>query len=144
PDGAYDVALNLQEAIRKQGIIIENPATTSFLLSHSGVQIPIETNLLDRYTSPDLNQIGYWFNRNSINLYGEALLKTIAVEESQEPITEKIGHWEEKYWEAELGIQAGELRIRDGSGLSPETRVTTLAMVKIMSDAKTKPWFSGF
>ncbi len=144
PDAAYDLAFSLKRGLEGQGIPVNKEATTSFLLSHSDSQLPVQTYLLDRYTSPDLNQIVYWFNRNSVNLYGEVLLRTIALNENLDPSTEDVCRWEEKYWETKLGIQSGELRIKDGSGLSPETRVTTLAMTKIMRLAKTQPWFGGF
>ena len=41
-----------------------------------------EKNLLMFYThySPSLDSIIYWFNKKSINLYGEALIKTFAYE----------------------------------------------------------------
>jgi D-alanyl-D-alanine carboxypeptidase/D-alanyl-D-alanine-endopeptidase (penicillin-binding protein 4) len=144
PNGAYDVAFNLQKHLLENGIVIEQSATTASLISHPGDQLSPETLLLDRYKSPTLSQIAHWFNRISINLYGEALLKTIALQVDEKPITEQMSRWEEKYWMEKLGIEQGELRIRDGSGLSPETRVTTLAMAKILNYARTQPWFDDF
>lgn len=144
PNGAYDVAVNLQNCLLDEGILVEEPASTAFLNSHLGIQIPSQTQLLDRYESPTLSQIAHWFNRVSINLYGEALLKTIALQVNKNPTTAEMVKWEEKFWEEKLGILPGELRIRDGSGLSPETRVTTLAMTKILNYAKTQPWFEDF
>jgi D-alanyl-D-alanine carboxypeptidase/D-alanyl-D-alanine-endopeptidase (penicillin-binding protein 4) len=144
PDAAYDLSSSLKSNLERQGISVDKEAITSFLLSHSGIQLPIQTNLLDRYTSPNVSQMAHWFNRKSVNLYGEALLKTVAIKENQNPATEEICKWEEKYWEDKLGIQPGELRIKDGSGLSPETRVTTLAMTKIMNYARTQAWFTSF
>ncbi len=144
PNGAYDVAFNLQNRLLDEGISVGEPATTAFLISHSGVHVPGRTHLLDRYESPTLSQIAHWFNRVSINLYGEALLKTIALQVDESPMTEKMVRWQTEFWEEKLGIQPGELRIRDGSGLSPETRVTTLAMTKILNYAKAQPWFGDF
>jgi D-alanyl-D-alanine carboxypeptidase/D-alanyl-D-alanine-endopeptidase (penicillin-binding protein 4) len=144
PNGAYDVAVNLQSCLLDEGIAVEEPASTAFLMAHADTQIPAQTHLLDRYESPALSQIAHWFNRISINLYGEALLKTIALHVDENPTTQDMVKWEEKFWEEKLGIQPGELRIRDGSGLSPETRVTTLAMTKIMNYAKAQPWFGDF
>jgi D-alanyl-D-alanine carboxypeptidase/D-alanyl-D-alanine-endopeptidase (penicillin-binding protein 4) len=144
PDGAYDLALSLKSFLEIQGISVDKEATTSFLLSHSGIQLPSQTHLLNRYISPNLSQIEYWLNRRSINLYGEALLKTVAIHENQNPSTEEICKWQEKYWEEKLGISPGELLLKDGSGLSPETRVTTLAMTKIMNYSKKQPWFTSF
>lgn len=144
PNGAQDLVFSLRQSLEEQDVSVDNEAVTAHLLSHSGTQLPMQASLLDRYTSPTLSQITYWFHRKSINLYGEALLKAVAIKENQDPATDEISKWEEKYWEGKLGIQPGELRIKDGSGLSPETRVTTLAMTKILNYANTQPWFASF
>lgn len=43
-----------------------------------------------------------------------------------------------------MGIEKSALNIMDGSGLSPQNRVTTDALVKAMIYAKSKSWFSSF
>src|SRR5690606_13070861 len=49
-----------------------------------------------------------------------------------------------KYWEQKLKIPTSELKSVDGSGLSPQARVTTMAMSKIMRYAQDRPWFAEF
>lgn len=144
PDGAFDVAFSFQNELIKQDIAVSEKASTAFLLEHSGLTVSANTQLIDAHQSPKLSEIADRFNKISINLYGEALLKTIAIKEGMATETGSITRWEEKYWEEKLGILPGEMKIRDGSGLSPEIRVTTLAMTKILNYATTQPWYADF
>lgn len=95
--------------------------------------------------SPSLDSIVYWFLRKSINLYGEALAKTMALQKGKTASSE-IGadvirnHWKEK----KIGVDATELNMQDGSGLSPQNRVTTHAQVSVLQYAQTQPWFDGY
>jgi len=95
------------------------------------------------YSSPPLDSIMFWFLKRSINLYGEALLKTIAYEREKEGTTDAGVRVERDLWAAK-GIERSSLKIIDGSGLSPANRVTTQALVTVMNYARTKDWFSSF
>lgn len=144
PDGALDAAWSLQAALEKEGVSVEEPANTAFLMKSEGESIPLETTLLDRYFSPTISQICYWFMKRSINLYGEALLKTAALQEGSEPETSEATDWEKEFWSEKIGEEEGALKIKDGSGLSPESRVTTMAMAKILLHAKKQNWFGSY
>ncbi len=93
--------------------------------------------------SPSLDSIIYWFNKKSINLYGEALIKTLAYEKQGFGSTDSGVAILKKFWKGK-GLDEGELNISDGSGLSPQNRVTTHAQVEILKYAKTKDWFPYF
>lgn len=95
------------------------------------------------HTSPPLDSIMYWFLRRSINLYGEALVKTIGYEKAGKGTTESGIKVIRDAWKTR-GIERSSLKIIDGSGLSPANRVTTQALVTIMQYAKGKDWFSSF
>jgi D-alanyl-D-alanine carboxypeptidase/D-alanyl-D-alanine-endopeptidase (penicillin-binding protein 4) len=47
-------------------------------------------------------------------------------------------HWKDK------GILPTELNMADGSGLSPQNRVTTHAQVTILRYAQKQPWYQGY
>ena len=47
------------------------------------------------------------------------------------------------FWKSK-GIDKGALQIVDGSGLSPQNRVTTDAMVKALQFARKRPWYNAF
>ena len=93
--------------------------------------------------SPSLDSIIYWFNKKSINLYGEALIKTFAYEKNGFGSTDSGVVVVKKFWK-EKGMDDDELNIVDGSGLSPLNRITTHAQVEILKYAKTKNWFPYF
>lgn len=93
--------------------------------------------------SPSLDSIVYWFNKKSINLYGEALIKTFAYEKQGFASTDSGVAIVKDFWK-QKGIDEDELNISDGSGLSPQNRVTTHAQVEILRYAKTRDWFPLF
>ncbi len=93
--------------------------------------------------SPSLDSINYWFLKKSVNLYGEALLKTIAYTKTGIGSTEEGVKIIKEFWK-ERGIDKSALHIFDGSGLSPQNRLTTNALVTALQYARYKPWFSSF
>ncbi len=95
------------------------------------------------YYSPSLDSIIYWFLQRSINLYGEALAKTIAYQKTGFGSTDKGIELIQNFWQ-QNGIESSALNIMDGSGLSPQNRVTTNAEVTALRYAKNKSWFNNF
>ena len=93
--------------------------------------------------SPSLDSIIYWFLKKSINLYGEALIKTFAYEKQGFGSTDSGVSIVKKFWK-DKGFDEDELNIYDGSGLSPLNRITTHAQVEVLIYAKTKDWFPYF
>ena len=98
-----------------------------------------------KYThySPSLDSIIYWFLKKSINLYGEALIKTFACQKQGYGSTDSGVAIVQKFWK-DKGLDETELNIYDGSGLSPLNRVTTHAQAEVLKFAKTKIWFPYF
>jgi D-alanyl-D-alanine carboxypeptidase/D-alanyl-D-alanine-endopeptidase (penicillin-binding protein 4) len=95
------------------------------------------------HTSPPLDSIMYWFLKRSINLYGEALVKTIGYQKTQLGTTDNGIQIIKEFWRKK-GIERSALKIIDGSGLSPANRVTTQSLVTVMQYAKDQNWFSSF
>lgn len=93
--------------------------------------------------SPDLSKIIYWFLRKSINLYGEALLKTIGLKQKGQGSTANGIEAETAYWKNK-GIDPEALHLYDGSGLSPQNRITTKAQVTVLRYAQQQPWFADY
>jgi D-alanyl-D-alanine carboxypeptidase/D-alanyl-D-alanine-endopeptidase (penicillin-binding protein 4) len=104
-----------------------------------------EKNVLKIHSeiSPSLDSIVYWFLKKSINLYGEALIKTLSYEKKGIGSTDTGVVVVQNFWK-EQGLAEDELNIVDGSGLSPLNRVTTHSQVEILKYAKTKDWFPDF
>jgi serine-type D-Ala-D-Ala carboxypeptidase/endopeptidase (penicillin-binding protein 4) len=99
--------------------------------------------ILDSISSPDLDGMNYWFLMKSINLYGEAFLKTISHKKSYGGSTEEGVDILKDFWKSK-GIESTELNLKDGSGLSPLNRVTTHAEVMVLAFARKQNWFNGY
>lgn len=104
-----------------------------------------QMNIKTFYTnySPSLDSINYWFLKKSINLYGEALIKAIALEKNGLGNTDTGVDIVKKYWQ-ERGIDESALHIIDGSGLSPQDRITTFSLVTALQYARSRTWFGSF
>ena len=136
PDAQKQFALTVLDSLRSKrtvtsfsDIVIGN-ATGKFEVFHTEI-------------SPSFDSLVYWLNQKSINLYAEALVKTIGFQKAKTGSTEKGIELIKELWKSR-GIDPLELNILDGSGLSPSNRVTTHAMVGILQYAKAQSWFSGF
>lgn len=136
PHPAMQLALTLEAALKDQSIetIAKNYP------SPNDITTP---KVFYTYTSPSLDSIIFHFLRRSINLYGEALLKTMAynfakVGDSDSGVNVIHNFWKDK------GIEPYAINIVDGSGLSPSNRVTTQALVTVMEYARKQTWFSSF
>jgi D-alanyl-D-alanine carboxypeptidase/D-alanyl-D-alanine-endopeptidase (penicillin-binding protein 4) len=143
PDPAFDCAYRLQDTLKRLGIASSQAATTARLLSSNKQNIPIATQKISTITSPTLSEMAYWFLKKSINLYGESLLKTIALKSGKAATTAKGAETEINFWAAK-GIDKSALNIIDGSGLSPGDRITTNAMANILYLIQREPWFADF
>lgn len=110
--------------------------------NHNGVQKE-ELKELYIHQSPPLDSLVYWFMRKSINLYGEAFVKTIGWKNKGEASTSAGVDFIRSYWEKK-GIEADAINIVDGSGLSPQNRITAMALVQSLQYARKASWYSSF
>lgn len=124
-----------------QGVIFFNDLKDDF--TNEYIESLKQNHIFYTHFSPSLDSIIYWFNKKSINLYGEALIKTFAYEKQGFGSTDSGVAIVKKFWK-EKGLDENELNMADGSGLSPLNRVTTHAQVEILKYAKTKDWFQYF
>jgi D-alanyl-D-alanine carboxypeptidase/D-alanyl-D-alanine-endopeptidase (penicillin-binding protein 4) len=143
PDPSFQIKIFLQNILKKNQIDFSG---TTFVINEynktdSASLIPQKT--LTTIYSPSLDSIIYWFLQKSINLYGEALTKTFAFEKTGFGSTEKGIEILKNFW-SEHGIEKSAINIIDGSGLSPQNRVTTDALVSVLQFAKTKTWYNSF
>ena len=143
PSPAKQLVLTLQDSLVKNKITSRrkyNEVQNDYIINTSQPKkiIPIYSHF-----SPSLDSLIFYFNRRSINLYGEALVKTIAFEKLGMARTDSGISVIKNFWK-EKGLDPHELNIYDGSGLSPLNRVTTHAQVEILKYAKKQTWFKSF
>ena len=132
---------SIQAMIAANGISIGNSATTQFY--NDTEKAPVEIVKLLQLESPTLDSINYWFLRESVNLYGEAFVKTISLKQKGFAATDS-GLAVIRYFWSSRGIFKAALNIIDGSGLSPANRITTHALVTVMQYARDKKWYPSF
>ena len=95
------------------------------------------------FYSPSFDSINYYFLQRSVNLFGEAFVKTIAYEKTGFGSTEAGIEIIKDFW-SKKNIEPSALNMIDGSGLSPANRVTTNALVTVMQYARQQNWFASF
>ena len=144
PDPAYHLAYQLLNRLKQMGISVEKDAVSARQLSLNNQLFQAPLKIIDIHTSPNLDKIIYWFNQKSINLFGEHLIKTIALKEGKEITTTNGVRVLKDFWSKKEGIDPDAINIYDGSGLSPSDRITTLAMAQVLQSIKKESWFAGF
>jgi serine-type D-Ala-D-Ala carboxypeptidase/endopeptidase (penicillin-binding protein 4) len=143
PQPARQFGFSLQQYLRKEKFQLGGQVKIVSDSLSERKPVPTAMFLMDSILSPDLDSITYWFLKKSVNLYGEALLKTMAMKKYLSGTTARGVTLVRDFWSAK-GIDPAELNIVDGSGLSPLNRVTTHAQVSILQYAKKQPWFNGY
>ena len=98
---------------------------------------------LTTFESPPFDSMNYWFMKKSINLYGESFLKAIALQKKGRASTTEGVSVLQEFWKT-AGVKEEALQVLDGSGLSPQNRVTTRALVTALLFARDRSWFSSF
>ncbi len=149
PDPALFCAQSLEQSLNKIGIIAIEKPTTTRVLKETNPNSTVGTNKHTLYShySPSLNEIVYWTNFKSINLYAEHLLKYIAYKkdgigrenEGTEIIT---AFWKNK------GVDINGFFMNDGCGLSRSTVITTKTETQILrlmaKDKNFKAFYKSF
>jgi serine-type D-Ala-D-Ala carboxypeptidase/endopeptidase (penicillin-binding protein 4) len=136
PHPAVQLALTLEAALKNE--TVEKAA--SEYRAGNNLQ---NAKVFYTYSSPVLDSIIFHFLRRSINLYGEALIKTMAYNFTKKGNTDSGVNVIQNFWK-DKGIEPYAINIVDGSGLSPSNRVTTKALVTVMEYARKQKWFPSF
>lgn len=143
PNGAAFLLKELTDSLAKEGIVLNGSYKVDGNNKGIGGNVSDKSVLLYTANSPSLDSISYHFLHKSINLYGEALLRTLAFEKSGVGSAIKGIELLQQFY-AGNGIDSYAINIIDGSGLSPQNRVTPKALVKALQLAKTKSWYNSF
>ena len=143
PDVAGHFLKTIEDLFGANGITLKGRSRTATYLFYNKEQLKYSPVMLDSILSPTFDSINYWFLKKSINLYGEALVKTIAYEKAKFGSTDTGLNLIKDFWN-KRGIERSALNIIDGSGLSPCNRVTTHALVTVMQYARNQDWFPSF
>lgn len=149
PDPTAVFINDLKKKIKGSGIVFNDSIISMLNFSNKENRAAIHTDqqiprVLGTISSPSFDKMNYWFMRRSINLYGEAFLRTQVANGRTDIIIYKKARDAAKAFWKERGIEESAMNIYDGSGLAPANRVTTAALVKVLQYAKTRPWFASY
>jgi D-alanyl-D-alanine carboxypeptidase/D-alanyl-D-alanine-endopeptidase (penicillin-binding protein 4) len=108
--------------------------------SLAGYAVPDSIWVVARYFSPPLREIVRTINKVSQNLYAELLLRTLGkiykdvgdAAHGAEVVKEHLGRW---------GIDPGQFKMADGSGLSRLNMVTPLQISILLRKMRNNPYF---
>ncbi len=94
--------------------------------------VPTEAKVFAEWTSPPLVEVVRDINKFSNNVMARQLLVTLAMDPQGQPATTQQGANVIKGWLAEKRIDASELVIENGSGLSRIERMSAATMSKLL------------
>ncbi len=143
PEPYTPLAAALKKMFRDSGFLHTGTVQSSMDFRLTQKAMPHYDSLIGTLYSPTLDSIIYWFLKKSVNMYGEDLVKTIALEKEGYGSTDDGIAILRDYWEAR-GIEKSAFRAADGSGLSAKNHVTTAGLVHALLYAETRPWFDTF
>ncbi|MBW4484239.1 MAG: D-alanyl-D-alanine carboxypeptidase/D-alanyl-D-alanine-endopeptidase [Tildeniella torsiva UHER 1998/13D] len=137
-DPAQQFAAAMEQALQRQSIAVRETAITQNLSLPAGQELAV-------LESPSVGELMLVANRDSDNLYAEALFKTLGVTAGGN-ITEasQAGGEAVKNSLTELGVDASALRLADGSGLSRHNLVSPIALVDTLQVMTTHPQGRAF
>jgi D-alanyl-D-alanine carboxypeptidase/D-alanyl-D-alanine-endopeptidase (penicillin-binding protein 4) len=148
PDPPYFCAFSLYHQLQAATISVSQAPTTDRLLRRKGLPLSAKRKAIYTHQSPPLKAIAEKTNFMSLNLYAEALLKTLA--RHRKPVqtgltattsagTESIA----AYWQKK-GVDTHGFWMKDGSGLSPKNTITAAQLTQILRLASYDPVFPSF
>ena len=137
PNSALYAADELTQSLRNTGIEVDEEATTKSNPTEQITQLSV-------HHSPPLSKLLQPFLRISLNMYGEVFVKTIAHHTKQCSLTDAplfiLPTYIKQLFNSEE-LLAG-VAIRDGSGLSRTSRLSTYALAQILFRVQKEKWFT--
>lgn len=143
PSPALFMGKELKTFLESKGIQVGEVLVSSALLHDKRPYAELKDKVLDTLWSPPFTSMNHWFMNKSINLYGEAFIKSMAFLKGKEATNEQAVNIIKAFWN-QKGILPDALNISDGSGLSPANRVTADVLVKILEYAQKRNWYNSF
>jgi D-alanyl-D-alanine carboxypeptidase/D-alanyl-D-alanine-endopeptidase (penicillin-binding protein 4) len=140
PDPAYFVASGVKEALVKNKVEIQLPASSLYTFNGKSIA---ERKILHTFTSSPLKDIIKETNVNSLNLYAESLLKTIGKKLYNEGTTKAGIKALQEFWNSK-GLDPSAVVIFDGSGLSTFNWVCSEAFSQALLQMSKEKYYSDF
>ena len=143
PDAPAAFVKMLENYLKQNNIEVRGRSKTNLHFEANSKPLNYKPTIIATITSPTCDSINYWFLKKSVNLFGEAFVKAIAMNKTGFGSTDTGLAIIRHFWSSR-GVEKPALKIIDGSGLSPANRITTNALVTVMLYAKKQKWFPSF
>lgn len=115
-------------------------------LSTSRHPLPQNSKLIKSLFSPSLHEIVTLTNKKSVNIYAEYMLKHLSLKTSHTANRENGIQFAVDFWRKQH-VDVKYISIKDGSGLSPQNRLTPEFLVSLLDYMRNKssnaPYFLG-
>ncbi len=129
PEPPLQAAQLLRRELETVGLLVDRPSATARMLPPDNQR----RRVIHRHYSPPMSAIVERTNQKSVNLYSEALLRTVGKALAVDTTDLLAGAVRalENYWKTR-GIDMRGVQLVDGSGLSARNLVTTQFMVDLL------------
>lgn len=131
PDPAFLCISHFRESLKKSGIEISGQNFTSRQLRKEGKTMAQGRTVIYAQPSPSLLEMSKFINLYSMNLFAEAIVKKLGLQEPTMRNTMGGAKVIKDFWERE-GIEVEGLHIYDGSGLSHYNGITANQLTQML------------
>jgi serine-type D-Ala-D-Ala carboxypeptidase/endopeptidase (penicillin-binding protein 4) len=131
PDPAFYCAYSLFKALKDSGVVVKDSCTTLKQAKEKGKLKTRAFTFFYNQVSPPLDTLAFYTNRFSINTWAENILKILAYEKTGTGSTIEGTRLVTQFWKSK-GVDLKGFEMKDGSGLSPEDRVSPRHLAEIM------------
>lgn len=143
PDPEFQLAHELLKVLKMKGIYVDKSAKGFRTFE---IEMKPEYNgkfkLLFSQPSKTVQQIAYWTNLRSVNLFAEGLLNLVGYAKTGDGSTESGLKQMEAYWSNKFDISG--LSVKDGSGLSRSNAISALHFCQLLKSMYVSPNFTDF
>jgi D-alanyl-D-alanine carboxypeptidase/D-alanyl-D-alanine-endopeptidase (penicillin-binding protein 4) len=143
PDPAYFLAFHVQKKFQDLRGEVLNEVLSYPAYKAKFKEAGKPRNLILAYESPTISTLAQHCNFQSINLYADALLKTVGYTLTKDGSFE-AGVKAEKFLWSQKGVDLQGFMVRDGSGLSPSGVLTANNLVDILFAMRRDSAFNDF
>jgi D-alanyl-D-alanine carboxypeptidase/D-alanyl-D-alanine-endopeptidase (penicillin-binding protein 4) len=141
PDPEQLLALLFYQELQKMGVRVDGGSASIRLQPELLNRRTENIILLHTEVGPKLEEIVFWTNQRSVNLFAEGLLRQIGAKEYGVGTNENG----KRVLDSLFSIwQLGSCGIVDGSGLSKSNRMSAAQFVQLLEQQTAKSYFSAF
>ena len=142
PDPEYQLAEEWVKVLKSKNIIVRDGSLGFRTANLKKINYLTETKLLFREKSKTLQEISYWTNIKSVNLFAEGILNNIGFHLNGGGSTEDGIAALKSFWENKINLT--NFQLKDGCGLSRENAISADHFCQLLNYMKNSKNFKDF